>query len=95
MKKPVEITADWTESDAEESPGEAITKRGQHHLANFVAKKREENAERRAKDLRDYRGEIPPPEYQESGRTWKSSSRIRRPSALFRRNFEAIDWSRT
>ena len=93
-QKPMTITPEWVDSDAEESVGEQITKRGQHHLQNFVERKRQENAERRAKYTKDYHGDIPPPEAQLSTRTWKSSSQIRYPSRLYRERYALIDWGR-
>ena len=89
---PVRMKADWVDSDAEESVGEQVTRRGRHHVQEFVDRKKEENSERRAKYLRDAGGNIPPPEHQESGRTWKSSSKVRFPSRAYRRGYELVDW---
>ena len=98
MKKPINTTVEWKSEDSEEPLGEQITKRGRHHVAEFVSRKAEENKERRAKYLRDLGGRerdtrrIPPPEFADSGRTDKSSSKVRFPSRAFLRNWELIDW---
>jgi len=98
MKPPVTATVDWKPEDADEPTGEQITKRGKHHVANFVEKKRQENVEHRERYLRDLGGKerdrkrIPPPEFASSGRTDKSSSKVRFPSRAFLRNWELIDW---
>ena len=100
MTKPVNASVAWEHPEADEPVGEQITKRGQHHVANYVEKKKRENAEQRERYLRDLGGKerdrsrIPPPQYAESGRTWKSSSHIRFPSRAFRANFDLIDWGR-
>jgi len=98
MKPPITATVDWKPEDADEPIGEQITKRGRHHVQEYVARKAEENQEQRAKWLRDLGGRdrdtsrIPRPEHAESGRTFKSSSKIRYPSRTFRRNYDLINW---
>jgi hypothetical protein len=100
MKKPVNATVEWKPEDAEEPLGEQITKRGRHHMQEFVEKKRLENSEQRKKWLRDLGGRdlderrIPRPENSDSGRTWKSSSRVRFPSRAFREGYLEIRWDR-
>jgi hypothetical protein len=98
MKKPVNATVEWKPEDADEPIGEQITKRGRHHVKEFVEKKRLENSEQRKKWLRDLGGReldqsrIPRPEHAESGRTWKGSSRQKYPSKLFRNNYDLVRW---
>lgn len=98
MKKPINTTVEWKPEDAEEAFGEQITKRGRHHMQEFVSRKAEENQEQREKWMRDLGGKerdrkrIRPPEFATSGRTDKSSSKIRFPSRAFLRNWELIDW---
>ena len=96
----VQAKTDWQDSDAR-SPGDIqITAPGRHHLQDHLGRTKQEQGEYRAKVLRDMGGRkrdarrIPPPEYQLSGRTSKSSSRIRFPSSLFRKMFTLVDWSR-
>ncbi len=90
---PVKATTEWVDPEAPEVKGEAISKAGRHHGAEYIARSREQNKEDRARYLRNYGGRerdprrIPPPEAQLSGRTDKSSSRIRFPSEAFRRNY--------
>lgn len=97
-KKPVTLDAQWADADMAESVGEQITKRGRHHVADFVERKKEENAERNARYLRDYGGRdldprrVPRPDQVESGRTWKTESKIRFPSAAYRAGYGLIDW---
>ncbi len=83
-----------------EIQGERITRSGGHYVQQFVDKKKNEHAEDNARALRNFGGRdldtrrVPPPEHQLSGRTWKSSSKIRFPSKLFRENLSKIDWSK-
>jgi hypothetical protein len=99
MKNPVSVKTGW-QDDVPSGPAEQVSSPGKHHLADFVATNAESNAEKRAKTLRDLGGperdrrRIPPRALQTSGRSDKSSSRVRIPSEAFRRNLDLIDWSR-
>jgi len=86
QEKPIKTTTEWTDPNAAEVKGEVIGKAGRHHGAEYIQRSKEANAEYRAKILRDMGGRkrdrrrIRPQEYAESGRTWKSSSKIRATS---------------
>ena len=96
---PVKATTEWVDSDAPEVKGEVISKTGRHHGRDYIERSKEANAEYRAKILRDMGGRkrdrrrIRPQEYAESGRTWKSSSKIRFASPAYRRGYARINWS--
>jgi len=96
----VKATTEWAEPEADEVKGEVIGKAGRHHGAEYVQRSKEQNKEDRARYLRNYGGRekdrrrIPPPEAQISGRTHKSSSRIRFGTTLFRKNYDLIRWDR-
>ena len=104
MSKPLRATTDWSEpyepdrGKGDPPPAEQITRPGRHHAQEWVAKNAEIQKDRKARYLRNYGGRemdrrrIPPPEAQLSSRTSKSASKIRFPSATFRRNFDLIDW---
>lgn len=106
MKKPVMSETAWADPyDPEQGkgdppPAEQVTNPGRHHVQEWITNNARVQKDRRARYLRDLGGRerdarrIPPPEAQLSGRTSKSSSRIRFPSAQFRANFDLIDWSR-
>jgi hypothetical protein len=95
---PVKATTEWVEPDAPEIRGEVVSKAGRHHGAEYVQRSKERNREDRARYLRNYGGRerdarrIPPPEHQLSGRTSKSSSKIRFATQAFRRGYRRIDW---
>ena len=98
MKKPARVETDWAEpfkpeAQASESM-EQITAPGAHAGSEFIERNHEVQQERRARYRRDYQGNIPPAEHQFSKRTDKSSSRIRFPSAAFRRGLALIDWKK-
>ena len=95
----VQAKTDWQDSDARPHGDIQITPPGKHYLQDHLDHTKQEQTEYRAKVLRDMGGRkrdarrIPPAEYQLSGRTSKSSSRIRFPSQLFRERYGLIDWS--
>ena len=97
---PVKATTEWVDPDAPEVKGEVISKAGRHHGRDYIERSKERNAEDRARYLRNYGGRkkdprrIPPPEAQLSGRTSKSSSKIRFTTSLFRKNYALIRWDR-
>ena len=92
----------WTDEreveKAIDSPGEVITKPGRHPLAGRAKRFAAEERERREKYARDFGGRerdlrrVPNAAQVDSGRTWKSSSKIRFPSRAFQANYSLIDW---
>ena len=104
MSKPIRATTDWAEpyepdrGSGDPPPAEQITRPGRHHAQDWIKNNAEVQQDRRARYLRNYGGRkkdarrIPPDEAQLSARTSKSSSKIRFPSAAFRRNYDLIRW---
>lgn len=96
MKKPARVKTEWTDAyepgESSGPPMEQVTAPGAHAGSEFIERNHKVQEERRARYRRDYKGKIPPAQYQLSARTSKSSSRIRFPSEKFRRNIDLIDW---
>jgi hypothetical protein len=89
-------TAKWNDANPADTPGEMVTKPGRHPLRSRVNQYADEENERSEKYLRDRGGRerdprrVPTASQVDSGRTDKSSSKIRFPSRAFRANFDRI-----
>lgn len=64
---------------------------GAKHVERVLETRREAYREDVAREKRDHGGGRPP-EAQVGTKTWKSYSRIRRPSRAFRNGWDRIEW---
>lgn len=102
MRKPAAVGADWAELDAEPVRGQTLTPAIDFggKLQRKLDGIRDAERDRRARYLRDFGGRdrdarrVPTPEYVDSGRTPKSSSKVRVPSEAFRKGYIGIRWDR-